>query len=186
MCEGDEEEKEIGGTKPSVKKEETSEEDPEEEEDPDEEILASSSLPMDIDATEDYLRFIEDLERRPEPSPLHNSQASVPDLLEEASDRQSDNHNASSYDLSGVWQAPLSGEQMRCSDRKQCHDMLKIEMFDRTIVAKPKPVMNAQSERFRQQEIVTEFSTRLKVLSTRLGSFSLGVKAWFNCGYEKI
>ncbi|MED6222253.1 hypothetical protein PIB30_062521 [Stylosanthes scabra] len=78
MCEGDDE-KEIRGMDPFVRKEESSEEDleeeedSEEEEDPEEEIPASSSLPMDIDATEDYLRFIKDLERRPEPSPLRNS-----------------------------------------------------------------------------------------------------------------
>ncbi|MED6220262.1 hypothetical protein PIB30_043297, partial [Stylosanthes scabra] len=46
------------------------EEDPEKEEDPEEEAPACSYLPMDIDATEDYLHFIEDLERRPEPLPL--------------------------------------------------------------------------------------------------------------------
>ncbi|MED6159126.1 hypothetical protein PIB30_039448 [Stylosanthes scabra] len=68
MCERDDE-KEIGGMEPSVKKEESSEE----EEDSEEEILASSSLLMDIDATEDYIRFIEDLERRLEPSPLRSS-----------------------------------------------------------------------------------------------------------------
>ncbi|MED6188651.1 hypothetical protein PIB30_087915 [Stylosanthes scabra] len=79
------------------------------EEDTEEEILASSSLPINIDATGDYLHFIEDLERHPEHSPLRNSQAPVPDLPEEASDRQSDGHNASSYDLSGVWQAPSTG-----------------------------------------------------------------------------
>ncbi|MED6219861.1 hypothetical protein PIB30_039711 [Stylosanthes scabra] len=85
---------------PSIKKEVSSEEDPEaeenpeeeeekseEEKDPEEEIPASPSLPMDIDATKDYLRFIKDLERRPEPSPLRSSQASVPDSPEEASGR---------------------------------------------------------------------------------------------------
>ncbi|MED6169969.1 hypothetical protein PIB30_026151 [Stylosanthes scabra] len=115
MCDGDDV-KEIGGMEPSMKKEVSSEEDPdekedpeeeeeesEEEEDPEEEIPASPSLPMDINATEDYLHFIEDLERHPEPSPLRSSQASVPDSPREASDRQSDGHNASSYDLSGVW-----------------------------------------------------------------------------------
>ncbi|MED6161005.1 hypothetical protein PIB30_056655 [Stylosanthes scabra] len=67
MCNGDEEEKEIGGMEPSVEKEEASkedeeeedlEEDPkedEEEEDPEEEVPASTSLPMGVDADEDYL-----------------------------------------------------------------------------------------------------------------------------------
>ncbi|MED6172898.1 hypothetical protein PIB30_054224 [Stylosanthes scabra] len=62
MCEGDEEEKEIGGMEPSVEKKEASEEDPEEEKDPEEEVPTSSSLPMDIDATKDYLQFIKELE----------------------------------------------------------------------------------------------------------------------------
>ncbi|MED6199559.1 hypothetical protein PIB30_077054 [Stylosanthes scabra] len=67
MCKGDEEEKEIGGMKPSVEKEEASEkeeeeEDPkedqeeeeeeeEEEEDPEEEVPASTSLPIDACAS---------------------------------------------------------------------------------------------------------------------------------------
>ncbi|MED6196761.1 hypothetical protein PIB30_050417 [Stylosanthes scabra] len=111
MCDGDDE-REIGGMEPSIKKDESIEEDPEEE-DPEEEeggiedeedskegIPASSSPPMDIDAEEDYLHCIEELEYRPEPSPLRSSQASVSDSSREASDRQSDGHNASSYDLS--------------------------------------------------------------------------------------
>ncbi|MED6188226.1 hypothetical protein PIB30_084059, partial [Stylosanthes scabra] len=95
MCEGDDK-KVIGEMEPFVKKEESSEEDPkeeedsEEEEDPEEKIPASSSLPIDIDATEDYLRFNEDLERCPEPSPFRSNHASVPDSPEEVSDRQSD------------------------------------------------------------------------------------------------
>ncbi|MED6134773.1 hypothetical protein PIB30_040039 [Stylosanthes scabra] len=104
MSEGDDE-KEIGGMEPSIKNEDSSEADPEEEDDPEEEEDPEEEIP----ASEDYLHFIEDLERCPEPSPLRCSQASVPDSPEEASDRQSDGHNASSYDLSGVWQEPLSG-----------------------------------------------------------------------------
>ncbi|MED6164159.1 hypothetical protein PIB30_086976 [Stylosanthes scabra] len=115
MCEGDEE-KEIGGMEPSVKKEMSSEENPEEEDDPEEEeerseeeedpeerISALPSLPMDIDAEEDYLWYTNELERRPEHSPLCSNQASVPDVPTEAFDRLSDGHNASSYELSGVW-----------------------------------------------------------------------------------
>ncbi|MED6198243.1 hypothetical protein PIB30_064298 [Stylosanthes scabra] len=94
------------------------EEDLEEEEDPEEQIPASPSLPMGIDATEDYLCFIEDLECRPEPSNLHSSQAFVPDSPREASDRQSDSHNSSSYDLSGVWQTPVH----RLKDKCHRHD----------------------------------------------------------------
>ncbi|MED6114294.1 hypothetical protein PIB30_078961 [Stylosanthes scabra] len=125
MCEGDEEEK-IGGMEPSVNTKVSSEEDPEEEdpeeEDPEEEeeeaeeeedseegIPASPSLPMDIDAKEDYQRYIEELGRRPEPTLPRSNQAFVPDVPVEASDRLSDGHNTSSYDLSGVWPTPSSG-----------------------------------------------------------------------------
>ncbi|MED6121667.1 hypothetical protein PIB30_032323 [Stylosanthes scabra] len=64
MCKKDEEEEEIGGMKPSIEKERVSkeeeeEEDLEREEDPEEEVPASTSSPVDIDATEDYLQFIE-------------------------------------------------------------------------------------------------------------------------------
>ncbi|MED6123158.1 hypothetical protein PIB30_046599 [Stylosanthes scabra] len=107
-------EKEIGGMEPSVKKDELSEEDPEEEkepeeeDDPEDEIPAIPSLPMDIDAEDDYLRYIEELERPPKPSPLRSSHASVSDMPVEASDRQSDRCDDSSYNLSGVWQSQSS------------------------------------------------------------------------------
>ncbi|MED6187155.1 hypothetical protein PIB30_073778 [Stylosanthes scabra] len=101
-------EKEIGGMDPS-KKEESSEEDPEMEEEepedvgnPEDRIPATPSLPMDIDAEEDFQRYIEELGRAPEPSPLRSSQASVPDGPVEAADQQSDSCDGSSYNLSGV------------------------------------------------------------------------------------
>ncbi|MED6139089.1 hypothetical protein PIB30_080597, partial [Stylosanthes scabra] len=110
MCEGDEEEKEIGGMEPSIEKEEANEkeeeeedleeEEEEEEKDPEEEVPASTFLPMDIDATEDYLQFIEELERHPGYSPIHSGQASVPDSPEDPSDQHSDRHDTPSYDLS--------------------------------------------------------------------------------------
>ncbi|MED6219685.1 hypothetical protein PIB30_038092 [Stylosanthes scabra] len=107
MCDFDDE-KEIGGMDPS-KKEESSEEDPEmEEEDPEgvgnpeHRVPATPSLPMDIDAKEDFQRYIEELGRAPEPSPLRSSQASVPDGPVEAADRQSASRDGSSYNLSGV------------------------------------------------------------------------------------
>ncbi|MED6120116.1 hypothetical protein PIB30_017937 [Stylosanthes scabra] len=119
ICDGDDE-REMEGMKPFVKKDESSEEDPEEdpeeeEEEPEEEdnpedgIPATPSLPMDIDVEDDYLRYIEELECPPEPSPLHSSQASVQDVPVEASDRQSNSLNNSSYELSGIWQSPSSG-----------------------------------------------------------------------------
>ncbi|MED6123743.1 hypothetical protein PIB30_052232 [Stylosanthes scabra] len=95
----------------SVKKDESSEEDPEEdpaeeEEEPEEEgnpedgIPVTPSLPMDIDAEEDYQRYIEELGRVPEHSPLRSSEASVLDVPVEASNRQSISHDGSSYNLS--------------------------------------------------------------------------------------
>ncbi|MED6145310.1 hypothetical protein PIB30_023892 [Stylosanthes scabra] len=113
MCDADDEKK-IGGMDPS-EKEESSEEDPEiEEEDPEEtdnpedRVPATPSLPMDIDVEEDFQRYVEELGRAPEPSPLRSSQASVPDEPVEAADRQSASRNGSSYNLSGVWQSQSS------------------------------------------------------------------------------
>ncbi|MED6222962.1 hypothetical protein PIB30_069445 [Stylosanthes scabra] len=96
MCNADNE-KEIGGMKPS-KKEESSEEDPKMEEEESEEE----------DAEEDYQRYIKELGRAPEPSPLRSSQASAPDEPEEAADRRSVSRDGSSYNLSGVWQSQSS------------------------------------------------------------------------------
>ncbi|MED6176644.1 hypothetical protein PIB30_090203 [Stylosanthes scabra] len=114
MCDADDE-KDIGGMEPSVEKGESSEEDPEmEEEDPEEagnpedRVPATPSLPMDIDAEEDFQRYIEELGRAPEPSPLRSGQASVPDEPVEAADRQSASRDGSSYNLSGVWQSQSS------------------------------------------------------------------------------
>ncbi|MED6158866.1 hypothetical protein PIB30_036946 [Stylosanthes scabra] len=113
MCDADDE-KEIGGMDPSEKGE-SSEEDPEmEEEDPDEacnpedRVPATPSLPMDIEAEEDFQRYVEELGRAPEPSPLRSSQASVSDEPVGAADRQSASRGSSSYDLSGVWQSQSS------------------------------------------------------------------------------
>ncbi|MED6223978.1 hypothetical protein PIB30_079398 [Stylosanthes scabra] len=113
MCDADDE-KEIGGMDPSDKGE-SSEEDPKMEEEyseeagnPEDRVPATPSLPMDIDAEEDFQRYIEELGRAPEPSPLRSCQASVPDEPVEAADRQSANRDGSSYNLSGVWQSQSS------------------------------------------------------------------------------
>ncbi|MED6146200.1 hypothetical protein PIB30_032359 [Stylosanthes scabra] len=113
MCDADDE-KEIGGMDPSGKGE-SSEEDPEmEEEDPEEagnpedRVPATPSLPMDIDAEEDFQRYVEELGRAPEPSPLRSSQASAPNEPVDAADRQSASHDGSSHDLFGVWQSQSS------------------------------------------------------------------------------
>ncbi|MED6110209.1 hypothetical protein PIB30_040781 [Stylosanthes scabra] len=113
MCNAGDE-KEIGGMDPS-KKEESSKEDPEMEEEepekagnPEDRVPATPSLPMDIDAEEDFQRYIEELGRAPEPSPLRSSQASIPDEPVEVADRQSVSRDSSSYNLSGVWQSQSS------------------------------------------------------------------------------
>ncbi|MED6202040.1 hypothetical protein PIB30_101394 [Stylosanthes scabra] len=108
MCDADDE-KEIGGMDPSDKGE-SREEDPEMEEEylegagnPEDRVPVTPSLPMDIDAEEDFQRYIEELGRALEPSPLRSSQASVPDEPVEAADRQSASRDGPSYDASGVW-----------------------------------------------------------------------------------
>ncbi|MED6182294.1 hypothetical protein PIB30_027264 [Stylosanthes scabra] len=113
MCDADDE-KEIGGMDPS-KKEESSEEDPEMEEgepeeagNPEDRVPATPSLPMDIDAKEDFQHYIEELGRAPEHSPLRSSQASVPNEPVEVANRLSDSRDGSSYNLSGVCQSHSS------------------------------------------------------------------------------
>ncbi|MED6175717.1 hypothetical protein PIB30_080972 [Stylosanthes scabra] len=125
MCDADDK-KEIGGMDPS-EKEESSEEDPKmEEEDPKEagnpedRVPATPSLPMDIDAKEDFQRYIEELRRVPEPSPLRSSQASVPDEPVEAADRQFVSRDGSSYNLFGVLQSQSS------SPRSQSASLVRI------------------------------------------------------------
>ncbi|MED6122640.1 hypothetical protein PIB30_041663 [Stylosanthes scabra] len=108
MCDADDE-KEIGGMDPSEKGE-SSEEDPEIEEEypeeagnPEDRVPATPSLPMDIDAEEDFQRYVEELGRALEPSTIRSSQAFVPDEPVEAADRQSASRDGPSYDVSGVW-----------------------------------------------------------------------------------
>ncbi|MED6121902.1 hypothetical protein PIB30_034533 [Stylosanthes scabra] len=91
MCDADDE-KEIGGMDP-FEKGESSEEDPEVEEE----------YPEEADAEEDFQRYVEELGRAPEPSPLRSNQASVPDEPVEAADRQSASRDGPSHDASGVW-----------------------------------------------------------------------------------
>ncbi|MED6161631.1 hypothetical protein PIB30_062586 [Stylosanthes scabra] len=86
MCDADDE-KEIGGMDPFEKGE----------------VPATPSLPMDIDAEEDFQRYVEELGRAPDPSPLRSSQTSVPDEPVEAADRQPASRDGPSYDVSGVW-----------------------------------------------------------------------------------
>ncbi|MED6108777.1 hypothetical protein PIB30_027327 [Stylosanthes scabra] len=100
MCDTDDE-KEIGGMDPSEKEESHEEDLKMEEEEPEEVgnpemVPATPSLPMDIDAEEDFKRYIEEL------------QASVPDEQLEAADRQSVSGDGSSYNLSRVCQSQSS------------------------------------------------------------------------------
>ncbi|MED6108557.1 hypothetical protein PIB30_025206 [Stylosanthes scabra] len=81
MCDADDE-KEIGGMDPSEKGK--------------------------SNAEEDFQRYVEELGRAPEPSPLRSSQASAPDELVEAADQQSASRDGSSHDFSGVWQTQSS------------------------------------------------------------------------------
>ncbi|MED6170299.1 hypothetical protein PIB30_029551 [Stylosanthes scabra] len=108
MCDADDE-KEIGGMNPSDKGE-SSEEDPKMEEEypekagnPEDRIPATPSLPTDIDTEEDFQRFIGELGRVPEPSPLRSSQASALEVPVEAADQQSASCDSPSYDVSGIW-----------------------------------------------------------------------------------
>ncbi|MED6197646.1 hypothetical protein PIB30_058562 [Stylosanthes scabra] len=101
--------KEIGGMDPSDKGE-SSEEDPEMEEEypeeagnPEDRVPATPSLPMDIDADDDFQHYIEELGRAPEPSPFRSSQASAPEVPVEAADRQSASCDSPSYNVSGIW-----------------------------------------------------------------------------------
>ncbi|MED6178178.1 hypothetical protein PIB30_105138 [Stylosanthes scabra] len=74
MCDANDE-KEIVGMDPSDKGE-SSEEDPEMEEE----------YPEEADAEEDFQRYVKELGRVPEPSPLRSSQASAPKVPVEAAD----------------------------------------------------------------------------------------------------
>ncbi|MED6219057.1 hypothetical protein PIB30_032423 [Stylosanthes scabra] len=108
MCDADDE-KEIGGMEPSEKGEsseedlEMEEEYPEEAGNPEDRVPATPSLPMDIDAEEDFQRYVEELGHAPEPSLLRSSQASILDEPVEAADQQSASRDGPSYDVSGVW-----------------------------------------------------------------------------------
>ncbi|MED6146746.1 hypothetical protein PIB30_037563 [Stylosanthes scabra] len=135
MCDADDE-KEIGGMDPS-KKEESSGEDPEmEEEEPEEvgnpkdRIPATPSLPMDLDAEEDFQRYIEELGRAPEPSSLRSNQASVPDGPVEAADQQFVSCDGSSYNMSGVWQSKSSSRVLRDPEEVPQDAKVKEELED--------------------------------------------------------
>ncbi|MED6174049.1 hypothetical protein PIB30_065220 [Stylosanthes scabra] len=126
MCEGDESGSEVGEKEASVETEEACEKDKEEkdleqeeeeeeedeEENPEEEAPAAPLL-MDVDSKDDSLRLLDDLIRYHEYSPIQSGHASKKNSSGNPSDRHSVNHDASSFDLSGVWPPPSSGPSRR-------------------------------------------------------------------------
>ncbi|MED6224511.1 hypothetical protein PIB30_084779 [Stylosanthes scabra] len=92
--------------------EEEEEKNKEEEEDPEEDVSEKvmTAIPrlMDEDADEDYLVYLEELQRHPEYSPIHSSQAFDQHPSDDAQSQSSDARSQPSFDLSGVW-PPLVG-----------------------------------------------------------------------------
>ncbi|MED6195479.1 hypothetical protein PIB30_038167 [Stylosanthes scabra] len=102
MSEGHDE-RGIRGLEPSIEKKDVCEEDSEEE------VPASSSLLMDIDAEERLPTLHRGIEASFYAFASPQQTSFCIRFTKEATDRQTDGYNASSYDLPGVWQPPLSG-----------------------------------------------------------------------------
>ncbi|MED6187777.1 hypothetical protein PIB30_079733 [Stylosanthes scabra] len=98
MCKGDDAE----DKRMMLRREEDLEEDAPEEE------MHVIHRPMDVDAGEDYLQFLEELQRHPEYFPFHSSQAFTQHPSDDSQSQSFDAHSQPSYDLSGVW-PPLVG-----------------------------------------------------------------------------
>ncbi|MED6145764.1 hypothetical protein PIB30_028215 [Stylosanthes scabra] len=62
---------------------------------------------MDADTDEDYLQYLEELQRHPEYSPIHSSQAFAQRLSDDSPSHSSDARSQPSFDLSGVWLSPM-------------------------------------------------------------------------------
>ncbi|MED6196178.1 hypothetical protein PIB30_044918 [Stylosanthes scabra] len=94
---------------------EEEEEEEEEEEDPEEDVpddeIHAIPRPMDMDAIEDYLQYLEELRHRPEYSAIHSSQAFAQSLSDDDLSQSSDAHSQPSYDLSGVWPPSVGPSQ---------------------------------------------------------------------------
>ncbi|MED6136839.1 hypothetical protein PIB30_059531 [Stylosanthes scabra] len=61
---------------------------------------------LDMDANEDYLQHIEELQCQPEYSPIHSSQAFAQRPSDDAQSQSFDDHCQPSYDLSSIWLPP--------------------------------------------------------------------------------
>ncbi|MED6136708.1 hypothetical protein PIB30_058263 [Stylosanthes scabra] len=124
MCEGDE----VEGKKASdvvpkrvdngegIEKGYKDEKDKEEKEEDLKEDTPEEEMPaiphaMDEDADKDYLIYLEELQRHPEYSPVHSSQAFAQRPLNDAHSQSSHAHSQPSYDLSGIWPTPVGLNQ---------------------------------------------------------------------------
>ncbi|MED6209093.1 hypothetical protein PIB30_051356 [Stylosanthes scabra] len=67
--------------------------------------------PMDMDADEDYLQYLEELQRHPEYSPVHSSHAFAQHPFDNSESPSSDAHSQPSYNLSSVWPPPIDLSQ---------------------------------------------------------------------------
>ncbi|MED6168924.1 hypothetical protein PIB30_016209 [Stylosanthes scabra] len=87
----------------------------EEEEDPEEDVFEEEmpALPqrMDVDADEDYLQYLEELQQYPEDSLILSSQAFAQRPSDDKHSQSSDGHSQPSYDLFGVWPPPVGSSQ---------------------------------------------------------------------------
>ncbi|MED6151122.1 hypothetical protein PIB30_079277 [Stylosanthes scabra] len=61
--------------------------------------MTAISRPIDVDADEDYLQYLEELHRNPEYSPIHSCQAFAQHPSDNAQSLSFDSHNHPNYDL---------------------------------------------------------------------------------------
>ncbi|MED6152437.1 hypothetical protein PIB30_092093 [Stylosanthes scabra] len=78
-----------------------------------------SAIPrhMDADADEDYLHYLEELQRSPKYFPTHSSQAFAQQPFDNSPSQSSDAHSQHSFDLFSVWPPPV-GLRVEKSMRK--------------------------------------------------------------------
>ncbi|MED6175708.1 hypothetical protein PIB30_080859 [Stylosanthes scabra] len=67
--------------------------------------------PMDVDANEDYLQYLEELQCHPESSPLHGSPGFAQCPTDDSSVQLSDGRSHPSFNLFGVWSPAASPSQ---------------------------------------------------------------------------
>ncbi|MED6172153.1 hypothetical protein PIB30_047437 [Stylosanthes scabra] len=78
------------------------------DEDVPEEEMPVIPRPMDVDVDENYLQYLEELQRHPECSPIHNSQAFAQHPFDDTQYQFSDSHNQPSFNISGVCHLQLA------------------------------------------------------------------------------